>query len=442
MALGQPVRSGANSRERRAAIFPAVLLAGIVLSGCAGTATLDPQFTPQADSAPIPRSVGVYYSPELRAYEATVVPRYQEAELTLPLGQASVSLLRQALAGIFEDVVEVGSRPLPSRPDSRFDALIEPRIENFTFRPMRTGGWRFWTVIRYGLTIRAPDGHEITRWTVRGSSAVADADDLWVWSSYTIPERAVEGAMQNAAEALAASFEEVPEAVRWRHGQPVDAGTAPATGQITQFQPQSGDYQIRGRYEPVVAVSADPYKSPDPATENITADLRKAGAFSVRLAVENLGGRRLLFRRPEIALRFPDGTALEPVSGAYLSAALTTRRTRVGGIANPPGGGLATLIVGAANLLIALRNQAASESETAQATVYELLYRSDELQDGHLGPGKTAQGYVHFRVPPRLREAEGMTLSVPVVDLDTATRYVVALPLGPIDGYANGGVID
>jgi hypothetical protein len=429
-------------RKPRAAILSAALLAGVLLSGCAGTATLDPQFTPQADSDPIPKSVGVTYSPELRAYETTVVPRIHEGELTLPLGHASVSLLRRVFPSIFEDVVEAGSRPSPSRRLARLDAVIEPRIDDFTFRALRTGGWRFWTVIRYSLTIRAPDGREIARWTVRGSSAVADADDRWVWSSHTILERAIESAMQSAVQALAASFEEVPEAVRWRRGQPVDAGTAPAAGQITEFGPQSGEYRMRGLYESVVAVAADPYKSPDPATENIMADLRKAGAFSFLLAVENLGGRRLLFRRPEIALRFPDGTALEPVSGSYLSAALTTKRTRVGGIANPPGGGLAAAIVGVANLIILLRNQGASESETAQATVYELLYRSDELKDGRLGPGETAQGYVHFRVPPRLREAEGMTLSVPVVDLDTATRYVVSLPLGPVDGYANGGVIE
>ncbi|NIR59581.1 MAG: hypothetical protein GWO02_08680 [Gammaproteobacteria bacterium] len=184
-----------------------------------------------------------------------------------------------------------------------------------------------------------------------------------------------------------------------------------------------------------MAISADPYRAPDPSSEGIRADPGSAGVFSSLVAVENLGERRLLLRRPEITLAFPDGTTIEPVSGSYLAAALATKRSRLSAIGNLPGaaGAVANIV----NLVIALRNYAAFESETAEATVYRLLYERDELGDASLEPRQRVEGYVHFHVPPNLRDAGAMTLIIPVVEPDTATRYIVSLPLDTRDGGAD-----
>ena len=431
MALRRLTKMFVRTCGRPARILSATLLAGFLLVGCTMTADLDPQITPPADSARIPMAVGVYYGPELRAYEYTTVLSQRSYEVIVPLGEASVSLFQNLLPGIFETVVEVDGKPTASDPLAGLDAVIEPQIEAFTFRLFFVGKWRFWADIRYRLTIYAIDGSEIASWTVQGDGTSAEGP---VSTTSDSIGRTVEIALEVAATRLVASFEEVPEAARWRRGQPGDTATAAATGQVTRSRPEFGGYPLRGTYERIVAVSADPYRPPDLSAEGIEADPRNAGVYSFLLEIENLGTRRLLIRRPGITLAFPNGVTIEPVSGAYLAAALTTRKTRMGLISSNAGPQAA--IAGAiVNLAILLYNRSAYESETAEATVYGLVYDDNELTDAVLDGQERIEGYVHFYVPPDLRAlaAETATLIVPVVELDTVTRYIVSLPLGARD---------
>jgi hypothetical protein len=344
-------------------------------------------------------------------------------ELILPLGPASVSLLRRTFPAIFESVVEVGSQPTPSRRHARPATVIEPQIAEFTLHALLAEK-RFWAEIRYRFIMRAPDGSEITRWTVRGAGTSADVSG---------PERAVELALQDAAAALATSFEEVPEAVRWLRRQPIDAATAPATRQVTQTGADSSSYPLRGMYEHIVAISADPNRSPDLSAEGIDIDPLTKGGFSFLLAAENLGDRRLLIRRPEITLAFPNGATIRSVSGSHLATALTTKRMRLAYVNPPPGLGFVGAIV---TIVTALPNHAASESERAEAKVYGFVYERNELNDAVLDRQERVEGYVHFHIPRNLRAVEGVTLIVPVVELDTATRYIVSIPLGSLDRRA------
>jgi hypothetical protein len=431
MALRRLTTNFARTCGRPARILSATLLAGFLLVGCAVTADLDPQITPPADSDRIPMAVGVYYGPELRAYEYTTVPSRRMDEVIVPLGEASVSLFQNLLPGIFETVVEIDGRPTASEPIAGLDAVIEPQIEAFTLRALDVGGWWFWADIRYRFTIRAVDGSEIASWTVRGDGANVGARMLPSWESIA---NTVDLALEVAATRLVASFEEVPEAARWRREQPGDTAIAAATGQVTQSRRENGGYPLRGTYERIVAISADPYRPPDLSAEGIEADPRDAGAHSFLLEIKNLGNRRLLIRRPEITLAFSNGATIEPVSGAYLAAALTTKKTRMGLISSNAGP-QAAIAAAVVNLAILLYNYSAYESETAEATVYGLVYDDNELTDAFLDGQQRIEGYVHFFVPPDLRAlaVETATLIVPVVELDTVTRYIVSLPLGARD---------
>ncbi len=431
MALRRLTANFARTCGKSARILSATLLAGFLLVGCAVTVDLDPQITPPADSGRIPMAVGVYYGPELRAYEFTTELSQRKDEIIVPLGEASVSLFQNLLPGIFETVVEIDGKPTASDPLAGLDAVIEPQIEAFTFRLFFVGKWRFWADIRYRLTIYAIDGSEIASWTVQGDGTSADGP---VSTTLNSIGRTVEIALEVAATRLVASFEEVPEAARWRRGQPGDTATAAATGQVTRSRPESGGHPLRGTYERIVAVSADPYRPPDLSAEGIEADPRDAGAHSFLLEIKNLGTRRLLIRRPEITLAFPNGVTIEPVSGAYLAAALTTRKTPMGLINSGPGS-QAAIAAAIVNLVILLYNYSAYESETAEATVYGLVYDDNELTDAVLDGQERIEGYVHFYVPPDLRTSavETATLIVPVVELDTVTRYIVSLPLGARD---------
>ena len=427
MAFRRLTTNFARTCGKSARILSATLLAGFLLLGCTVTVDLDPQITPAVESDRIPMSVGVYYGPELRTYEFTTEPGPRMGEVIVPLGEESVSLFQRLLSGIFETVVDIDSKPTASDPLAGLDAVIEPQIEAFTLRSSDVGKGRFWADIRYRLTIYAVDGSEIASWTVQGDGTSVDRP---VSPTPDSIGRTVELALEAAATRLVASFEEVPEAARWRRGQPRDTATAAAIGQVTQSRPGSGSYPLRGTYERIVAVSADPYRPPDLSTEGIEADPRDAGAYSFLLEIENLGNRRLLIRRPEITLAFPNGVTIEPVSGAYLAAALTTKNNRMNLISSNAGP-QAAIAAAVANLVILLYNYSAYESETAEATVYGLVYDDNELTDAYLDGRERIEGYVHFHVPPDLRAlaVETATLIVPVVELDTVTRYIVSLPL-------------
>ncbi len=314
-------------------------------------------------------AVGVYYGPELRAYEYTTVPSRRMDEVIMPLGEASVPLFQNLLPRIFETVVEIDSKPTASEPIASVDAVIEPQIEAFTLRALDVGRWWFWADIRYRLTIHTVDGSEITSWTVRGGGTNVGERVLPSWESIA---NTVDLALEVAATRLVASFEEVPEAARWRREQARDTATAAATGQVTQSRPESGGYPLRGTYERIVAVSADPYRPSDLSAEGIEADPRDAGAHSFLLDIENLGNRRLLIMRPGITLAFPNGATIAPVSGAYLAAALTTKKARMGLISSNAGP-QAAIAAAIANLAVLLYNYSAYESETAEATVYGLV---------------------------------------------------------------------
>ncbi len=105
------------------------------------------------------------------------------------------------------------------------------------------------------------------------------------------------------------------------------------------------------------------------------------------------------------------------------------------GLISSNAGPQAAIAAAVVNLAILLYNYSAYESETAEATVYGLVYDDNELTDAFLDGRERIEGYVHFFVPPHLRALalETATLIVPVVELDTVTRYIVSLPLGARD---------
>ncbi len=130
-------------------------------------------------------AVGVYYGPELRAYEYTTVRSQRMDEVIVPLGEASVSLFQNLLPGIFETVVEIDGKPTASDPLAGLDAVIEPQIEAFTLRALDVGRWQFWADIRYRLTIHTVDGSEIASWTVRGDGTNVGERVLPGWEVYS-----------------------------------------------------------------------------------------------------------------------------------------------------------------------------------------------------------------------------------------------------------------
>lgn len=169
-----------------------------------GTAVL-----PQAAER-MPARVGVYYSPEFRAY----VHSGEKGGDTwnFPLGQASVNIYDQAFATIFTKTVPVGQLPPQPAGGPVLDAVIEPRIVGFDFTLPFLKTSTYSSQITYSYILYSPDGARIASWTVTGFGAKHGqmGFDFARW-----PGESADLAMQDAASKFVTGFRTVPEVMSW-----------------------------------------------------------------------------------------------------------------------------------------------------------------------------------------------------------------------------------
>ena len=192
-------------------IRASTLLAATVVSVCACTTVIPLETTvvSRPGGVPVPLAVGVHYSTEFRTYE------YSRQKLVVPLGQASVVLLEQALPMIFERVVRVSS-PTPRAADGTAElaAVIEPKIEEASFdRPPIVVSMADVTAeVIYRFTLYSPAGDPVASWKVRGFGRPAPGWFTWKTEPFS---KAMDLAMRDAAQKLMTGFREIPEVRRW-----------------------------------------------------------------------------------------------------------------------------------------------------------------------------------------------------------------------------------
>lgn len=169
------------------------LAAMMLVAGCE-TITAKTVTLPTPLIEPLPVTVGVYYSPELRTNEPTVYYRSQRRTYKLSIGPAAAAMLERVFAAMFERTVVVAiPPPLPAGgPDVA--ALIEPAIEDFGV----IGDSIF---IRLHLTLYAPDG---------------DGAPLMSWSALgTGSGKGAAAALRDAAAVIMTEFAAQPEVQEW-----------------------------------------------------------------------------------------------------------------------------------------------------------------------------------------------------------------------------------
>jgi len=189
-----------------------VLLAAAISAGCVWNVP-EPVLIREPRPEPVPIRVGVYYSPEFQGYTY----RHHFSVTAWILGEPSAKLIREALALLFIEVVEV---PRPgSGPILRGDlaGTIEPRIVSaqavyFSEEHIKAGVDVQPVHITYGFTLYSPRGESVASWDVTGrgerpSSNLVDADSN--------RKQNFEQAMREAAWKLTSGFHEIPEVRRW-----------------------------------------------------------------------------------------------------------------------------------------------------------------------------------------------------------------------------------
>lgn len=191
----------------------ALLIAAIAAlsAACSHQIPLNPtKAPPAAVSAKVPATVGVYYSPAFRDHIHS--GKFGGDTWNFPLGNASVLLCEQSLPSLFTKTVPLTQRqPLPAGTPA-LDAVLEPRIEGFTFGlPMLKTGL-YTAEIVYRFVLLAPDGTEIGSWTTAGSAAKPGefGFEFARW-----PGEAADVAMRQAMDRFLQGFDQVPEVRRW-----------------------------------------------------------------------------------------------------------------------------------------------------------------------------------------------------------------------------------
>lgn len=368
----------------------------------------DTEFLPPSPIQ-VPLTVGLYYSPELSAYEHAVELTVDE-RLIFPVGEATVRLFDELYPTLFTKTVSVNTRPPlpPSAPPAA--AVLEPSIEAFNVKvgPFLGRSNLCWAEVVYRFTVYSSSGQVLASWNVRG---IGERSGLR--SDQRLFADAVELAMRDAAQKLQTSFFDVPEARRWIKGLPATDVNAPG-----EAQTELNDAQAVWAVYPGVAA----------ATVEVARDTQAPSVVSTKIRVRNEGSRRLFVRPFDFALELHGGRTARPAPASALLAAATPAYPRVPPLGYGPGftfGGAPGFAIG--NLVAALINLGTEAAEKRQIEAVLTRYRTEALKDTTLWQGDSVEFVTHFVVPPEAGMPQ--TLTVPLIDLDTATRYLVQLPV-------------
>jgi hypothetical protein len=160
---------------------------------------------------PVPLRIGVYYSPEFQSFTY----RHHFSDTAWILGEPSVKLIREALALLFIEVVEVPRPGSGASLRNDLAGVIEPRIAS------AKAVYRFFNMsemasspvhVTYGFTLYSPRGESVASWDVTGRGEEPTSNPLAYWSTL---KRNFEHAMREAAWKFTSEFRDIPEVQRW-----------------------------------------------------------------------------------------------------------------------------------------------------------------------------------------------------------------------------------
>ena len=189
-----------------AAIAP-LALAFLTLTGCGDVEVATGMDFPKPLVEQLPMTVGVYYSDEFRKYAHN--EQRWGVDWKVDLGQFHVRMGDKLFSSAFTETLEVKS--LEDVPTQPVRAIIEPRIEQYSFITPRDTGAKYYAVtIRYRLNVFTPDGHLADSLTFTGYGSAPSSG-----MTSTAPMiQATKVAMRDAAAKFLVQFPEQPVAKR------------------------------------------------------------------------------------------------------------------------------------------------------------------------------------------------------------------------------------
>jgi hypothetical protein len=416
-------RSGFSIGTKRFLSLFVSTLSCLLVLGCTSTPKLKPAFQPVAEQEKIQKTIAVLYSPEFSDYKQMSDPYHNKADVEFLIGAASVGLFQNVFDQTFREVKGLNTQVQVEAGLQGVDTIIEPKIKSFNFYYRLAGHWDYWADITYEIDLASAGGGQRTAWCIRGTGE-SIADPLFDGDKSLA--KPVELAMQDAASQLAVSFYETPEAMRWLRGLPEEGATAPEGNQTVWSAQDHSAESIESMwvgYEGVVSARAGLNVDSDPEVDKAQAKLRERGLVAVYLCLKNEGKHALGVRRSSISMVKPGREALGPMPCSFFAAAGTSSHVRLPNVAG--GTGYAAI----PQLLFSLANLAIINEEERESGYYSFIFEKYAFANVVLKEGDTAKGALFFSFAPGVLYTTNLILIVPVVDLDSAIRCVLRVPV-------------
>jgi len=401
------------------------------------TLELKPKVTFSQDLKKLPISIGYYHSPDFMAFkDSTTIDKilpvggYRSVSRIYPLGTSSDAIFKSIYPDIFKSALPVNDTM--SYQTTGIDFILKPEIVSFQYTT-----WEFvpetgdiapdWVEIIYLFKLFNPDGKEVASWKTAG----------WGKYQYRTPhplQAPVNEAMNNAAIKFANSFDRVPEVKRCINGLSLENITITPEIQETVMSPQDVDSTFTSGYMGKVSARIKHefvHKLPQ-SNKYKVIDTIGVDAFDVFLI--NEGQNRLYVDPVNISWIPIAQKEVYPISRGALSGFYVDWKDYVLWI--PPTEDepeihdeidLVFHIVG--NFLFNSPDPIQMKRK-AEYLLRRTYFNREVLPESILNSHTSIAGRIYF---PTLRDGPvSGVLEIPVIDLDTATRYIIRFEI-PID---------
>ena len=388
----------------------------LMFFACASNVNLNPRITDKIAPIELSRRIGIYHSPDFINYRASVDAYGNEHEFVLPIGLASDKLFKDVYPKIFKNFQYVEDNKNAGDVDRGLDVILEPEIEAFNF-PLQSLKGPYWTEVIYRFTLYSQDRSVIFSWNIKGWG---ESGDGTIYGEFGPIANSVELALSNATQHFVDSFRNIPEIKRWSMGKPVDDATAPLQAQRILAIPDLGGYSGGGTYDRVITVRAD-FPSFEGQDLDQSNKMKNSGLTGVKVSLTNEGGGLIVFDPTDFWFVTTDNQRIDPVPASFIAALLTTRYVRL------PGLGFSSGPYAIANLLIGLVNATEDNAERKDLQNHINGLMNRELHEEMLNNGASTEGLIFLQLPSSgILSGE---LKVPIINIDTSTRYIVTVPL-------------
>ena len=387
-----------------AIIFPALV-------GCASTVSLKPHLSAKPTSPELSRSIGISHSSQFMKRQESADAYGNKHEFIFPIGQASDRLFREIYPSTFRTFQYVNEKANWNTNGKDLDAILEPQIDDFSF-PLKTLKGPYWAEIVYRFNLYSLDRKLIYSWKLRGCGEAGDG----TYGEFGSIAKSVELAIEHAAWQFSNSFQNIPELRRWAFGLPFDGVTASQDAQRVRVIQEGGLTRREAFYDGVVGVAAE-LGSVETKKSSQDSGVKVPGLSGVRVFIRNEGHSPIQFDPMDFVFTGIDDQRIDPVPSSFIAAELTPRFSPLS-----VGGGLGAIFEWI--FFIAKEASDAAKREELPARLNSVATK--ELQAMVLREGASVEGLVFLPLSPVGLVGE---LKVPVVNLDTNTRYLVTIPL-------------